>query len=80
MVWKQTLCKECIKVEQWFKISLKEKGKLDMRWKPIKNAIELDLALQCTKENIYEYDFILRKTLYRNRKQKVVFDKVIQNT
>ena len=70
MVWKQTLCKECIIVEQWFKISLKEKGKLDMRWKPIKNAIELDLALQCTKGNIYEYDFFLEKhfTETENRK------------
>ena len=70
MVWKQTLCKECIKVEQLFKISLKEKGKLDMRGKPIKNAIELDLTLQCTKRSIYEYDFFLEKhfTETENRK------------
>ena len=67
MVWKQTLCKECIKVEQWFKISLKEKGKLDMRGQPIKNAIELDLTLQCTKGSINEYDFFLKNTLQKQK-------------
>ena len=70
MVWKQTLCKECIKVEQWFKISLKEKGKLDMRGKPIKNAIELYLTLQCTKESIYEYDFFFTKHFTETKKRK----------
>ena len=69
--------KALIKVEQWIKISLKEKGIFGMQGKSIENDIELDLTLQCTKGIIYECDLKKKKTIYGKWKQKVDFDNLM---
>ena len=38
-----------------------------MQEEPIKNDIQPDLTLQCTKRSIYEFDFFLKKTLMKQK-------------